>query len=262
VWLHGCSQDAASLAAASRMDSLAAARRLIVVAPEQPASANQIRCWNWFLPAHQSRGAGEPAIIAAIAREVAAEYGADPRRIYVGGLSAGAAMAVVTAIAYPELFAAAGSHSGVGWRMASDVTGGLAVMKSGGGHADSLGTAALQSMGEHAWAIPLFVVHGMKDAVVTPVASGNLVTQFAAIARRSGVATDADSSGGEAGGYTYSVLRYRDERDRVLIEAWFVDSLGHALSGGAAGQPWTDPRGPDATGEMLRFFLDHPRPER
>lgn len=259
LWLHGCTQTPAALAEASRIDSLAAEHRLIVVAPDQPATANALKCWNWFLPGHQARGDGEPALLAALVTEVAAELGADPRRLYVGGLSAGGAMAVVAAIAYPDLFAAAASHSGVGWRMAGDVASALAVMKSGGSGDDSLGALALREMGQRAQPIPLFVTHGLKDAVAVPDGSRSLIAQFTAIARGAGVTMRPDSARGVAGGYGYSVLRYRDPRGRVLIEAWFVDSLGHALSGGAPGVRWTDAAGPDATREMLRFLLDHRR---
>lgn len=262
VWLHGCTQDAAQLAAASRMDSLAAAEQVIVVYPEQAASANPVRCWNWFAPEHQARGAGEPAIIASIALEVAREFAADPARIHIGGISAGGAMAVVAAITYPDLFASVASHAGIGWRMASDVASGLAVMKTGGSAADSLGAAAYAAMGPHARVIPLFALHGMKDVVATPAASRNLAAQFAAIARAGGMELRADSASGTAGGYPYRRLRYVDAEDRTIIEAWFVDSLGHALSGGAPDMRWVDARGPDATREMLRFFLEHPRQQR
>lgn len=259
VWLHGCTQDAAELAVASRMDSLAAAARVIVVSPEQPASANPARCWNWFAPEHQARG-GEPAIIAAIARAVAAEFSADPARIHVGGISAGGAMAVATAISYPELFASVASHAGIGWRMASNVAGGLAVMKTGGAAAESLGVIAHQAMGAEGRMIPLFAVHGMRDGVVTPLATRNLVAQFVALAGAAGTRLRADSARSTAGGYSYQSLRFVGAGNRPVIEAWFVDSLGHALSGGAPGSRWVDARGPDATLGMLRFFLGHPRP--
>jgi poly(hydroxyalkanoate) depolymerase family esterase len=262
VWLHGCTQDAAELAAASRMDELAAAEKVVVVYPEQPASANPVKCWNWFAPEHQARGSGEPAILAALTREVAAELDADPARIHIGGISAGGAMAVVAAIAYPDLFASAASHAGIGWRMASDVASGLAVMKTGGAAADSLGVLAHASMGAEARAIPLFVVHGMSDRVATPVASRNLVAQFAALAREAGTPLRVDSVQGVAGGYSFQRLRHLDAGGNPVIDAWFVDSLGHALSGGAPGTRWVDARGPDATREMLRFFLAHPRTGR
>jgi poly(hydroxyalkanoate) depolymerase family esterase len=262
VWLHGCTQDAAQLAAASRMDALADSAKVIVVYPEQPASANALKCWNWFAREHQARGGGEPAIIASMIREVAREFAADTDRIHIGGISAGGAMAVVAAIAYPDLFASVASHAGIGWRMASDVAGGLAVMKTGGSAADSLGAAAWAAMGPWARVLPLFAIHGMNDVVATPAASRNMVVQFAALARAGGKTLRADSTAGTAGEYPYRRLRYLDEDDRTVIEAWFVDSLGHALSGGAPGTRWVDPRGPGATREMLRFFHEHPRQRR
>lgn len=262
IMLHGCTQGAGEFAAASRMNTHAAERRVIVVYPEQPASAHPQKCWNWYLRAHQARGAGEPAIIAAIADSVVRELQADRRRIYAGGLSAGAAMAVTLGVAYPDLFAAVGAHSGLPWGAATEVAGALAAMKSGGPDPDSLGRVAAQAMGAEVRAVPLFVMHGNRDAVVAPVAARRLVAQFTAADAAAGVVLSSDSTRGEAGGYPYQLLRARDAKGRVLIEAWLVDSLGHALSGGAPGMRWTDARGPDAAREMLRFFLAHPRSDR
>lgn len=260
--LHGCTQDAAELARASRMNEHAGPRGVIVAYPEQPASAHPQKCWNWYLPAHQERGAEEPAILAAIADEVAREFGADRRRVHVGGLSAGAAMAVILGVTYPDRFASVAAHSGLGWRTATDVMSGLAAMKSGGPDPDSLGRLAHAAMGPNARIVPLFVMHGLGDPVVTALASRNLVAQFRSAAAAGGVALALDSTSGAGGGYSYRIVRARDQRQRVLIEAWFVDSLGHALSGGAAGTRWTDPRGPDAAAEMLRFLLEHPRSDQ
>jgi poly(hydroxyalkanoate) depolymerase family esterase len=262
VMLHGCTQDAAEFAAAARMNALAAAAGAIVVYPEQPAAAHPQKCWNWYLPAHQTRDTGEPAIIAAIAREVVREQRADPRRVHVGGLSAGGAMAVLVALAYPDEFASVATHSGIGWGVARDLTGGLAAMKSGGPDPDSLGRLAFAAMGASARAVPVFVMHGTADAVVTPEASRRIVAQFRVIHTAAGKRTTADSERGTANGYSFEVVRERDAKGRVLIEAWFVDSLGHALAGGAPGSRWTDPRGPEAAREMLRFFLEHPRADR
>ena len=261
VLLHGCTQDAAEFAAATRMNEYAAEAGAIVVYPEQPASANPQKCWNWFLPAHQARGSGEPAIIAGIADSLARAHRADPRRIYIGGLSAGAAMAVVTAVAYPDRFAAVASHSGIGWGVASDVASALAAMRSGGASSDSLVQGMRGAMGPHARPLPIFVVHGTADAVVTPRASRVLLDQFAGLHRV--LEPRADELRGmsfeEAGGYRYERVTVNGTNNRLAIEAWFVDSLGHALSGGAPGARWTDSRGPNAARGMLQFFLEHPR---
>ena len=107
VMLHGCTQDAADVARGTRLDAHAERAGALVVYPEQPATANPKKCWNWYDAAHQARDAGEPAIVAAIVRDVMASHRVDRSRVYVAGLSAGGAMAAIVAAAYPETFAAA-----------------------------------------------------------------------------------------------------------------------------------------------------------
>lgn len=245
VMLHGCAQGPADLARASRFNELAARERVLVLYPEQPASANALRCWNWFLPAHQAAGQGEPAIIAALTSEIAAAWGADGGRVYIGGLSAGAAMAVLVAIAHPSRFAAVAAHSGVPWRAAAALHEAVAVMRGQGAEPPALPVAR---------PAPLLIIHGVQDTVLRVRSSHQLAAQFAAT--WPGVA--ADSGRESDNGYHLTRVTWRvPGRRAAVIEALFVDELGHALSGGAAGERYTDPRGPDAARAMLRFFLEH-----
>jgi len=240
VMLHGCTQDPDDFARGTRFNQAAAVERVIVAYPEQTGALHPQKCWTWYDPAHQARG-GEPSLVAGIAREVMAARPVDAKRVYVAGVSAGAAMAINTAAAYPELFAAAGAHSGIAYRAATAVPQALAVMRNGSPAPGSLTVPR---------AVPLIVFHGAADPVVAPENGRQLAAQWA---RARGL-SEFRRSLVQAGG-----LRATRDVYGSSLELWMVDGLGHAWSGGFAEGTYTDPRGPDATHAMLRFFLAHKR---
>jgi poly(hydroxyalkanoate) depolymerase family esterase len=235
VMLHGCTQTAADFAAGTRMNELAERHTFLVAYPEQAAKANGRRCWNWFLPAHQRRDAGEPSLLAGITRQVMATYQVEAGRVFVAGLSAGGAMAAVLAATYPDLYAAAGVHSGLVHGAAHDVPSAYAAMRQG----PPAGTRAPEA------GIPLIVFQGGRDSTVAPANAAALLSPWSA------TATPETVTGA---GWTRRV--WRDGDGRMVAEWWSVDSLGHAWSGGSPEGSFTDPSGPDASAELVRFFLD------
>jgi poly(hydroxyalkanoate) depolymerase family esterase len=153
--LHGCTQTPDDFATGTRMNMLAEERACFVVYPAQAHNANVSKCWNWFKTGDQRRGQGEPAIIAGLVGELLLAYGLDRERVYVAGLSAGGAMAVILGRAYPELFAAVGVHSGLPYGAAHDLPSAFVAMR----HHDPASPSV--APGDNAQAgIPTIVFHG------------------------------------------------------------------------------------------------------
>jgi poly(hydroxyalkanoate) depolymerase family esterase len=259
VLLHGCTQDASDLARGTRIAEHVEREQVIALLPEQPETANPKKCWNWYDAAHQARGAGEPAIIADLTDHVMREYAVDPSRVHLAGVSAGAAMASLVAVAYPERYASVALHSGLAWRPATNVMAALAAMAKGVEDADAVGMAAHAAMGDRARVVPALVIHGGRDAVVNPTNGRQAARQWVTTnARALGAALSAVDTRGETGGYAWTRTCHSAAGGACVVEEWFVPELGHAWSGGSREGTFTDERGPDATRELLRFFREHP----
>jgi poly(hydroxyalkanoate) depolymerase family esterase len=261
--LHGCTQSADDFATGTQMNRLAQEHGFLVVYPEQAANANLSKCWNWFKAQDQVRDSGEPALIAGIVREVASRHDVDSRRIFVAGLSAGAAMAVVLGQAYPELFAGVGAHSGLAYASAHDIPSAMAAMKGGrsGLAGGGVPFTAAASRGVTA-AVPTIVFHGDRDHTVQHSNGVRIVDQANDAFMAGGEGVESRSSTHRAtapGGRSYSRTVHADVNGTSLIESWTLHGAGHAWSGGHASGSYTDGSGPDASAEMIRFFFALPR---
>jgi len=247
VMLHGCTQSPEDFAAGTRMNFIAEEQNCIVVYPEQPSGANHAKCWNWFRAGDQLRGNGEPSLIAGITRQVMQEYSVDPKRVYVGGLSAGGAAAAIMASTYSDLYAAVGIHSGLACGAAKDVSSAFVAMRQGDRAENAFAGAGSP--------IPTIVFHGDRDTTVYP-ANGDRIIELSLKTKN---LKRKEIRGRVSGGHEYSRVVFTDPSGRSICEHWSVLGAGHAWSGGSPAGSYTDPRGPDATREMLRFFLEHSR---
>jgi len=244
VMLHGCLQDPDDFAAGTQMNAVAEERGCLVLYPAQTPDANHTRCWNWFSALDQERGQGEPAIIAAMARDVMARYPVLQSEVYIAGLSAGGAMAVIAGTLYPDLFAAVGVHSGLPFAAARDLPSALLAMRRGAARAQAALTAGQ----------PVIVFHGDQDRTVHPANGEEVLAQGLRSHPLGEQASPATLAGQVPDGHAFTLKAHWLEDGSPLGEHWVIHGAGHAWSGGSAEGSYTDPRGPDASREMMRFF--------
>ncbi len=250
VMLHGCTQSPDDFAAGTGMNNAAEEQTCLVVYPGQSSGAHPQKCWKWFSAEDQQRDAGEPSLIAGMTRQVMRDYAVDPERVYVAGLSAGGAAAAVMGDAYPDLYAAIGVHSGLACGAARDLPSALAAMQRG----NAAGARSRRASGGTRRVVPAIVFHGDRDKTVSPRNGEDVVEQAAP-----GAGSRMRVVKGQVpGGHAYTRTVYLDDAGRPSTEHWVIQGAGHAWSGGSAAGTYTDPHGPDATREMLRFFGEHP----
>jgi poly(hydroxyalkanoate) depolymerase family esterase len=245
VMLHGCTQSPDDFAAGTKMNDLAEEQVFLVAYPAQSQSANASKCWNWFHAGHQQRDAGEPSLIAGITRQIMRDFMVEEDRVYVAGLSAGGAAAAIMGSTYPDLYAAIGVHSGLACGAATDMPSAFAAM--------SQGAAASPRRSPACAAVPTIVFHGDKDPTVSPINGDQIIEQC----RASGSFRVSVTHGQSTGGIRYQRTVHTDESGVSFLEQWVLHGAGHAWSGGGPAGSYTDPRGPDASREMMRFFMQH-----
>jgi poly(hydroxyalkanoate) depolymerase family esterase len=239
LMLHGCKQNPDDFAAGTRMNELAEQHGFLVAYPEQTRPANGSNCWNWFQATHQVRDGGEPQILAGIVGDVAARYRVDAKQVFVAGLSAGAAMAVILGATHADVFAAVGAHSGLPQGAAHDVASAFAAMH--GGAPARAGVAAAPP-------VRTIVFHGDQDRTV-------IAANGAAIARQA-ISANVDLLAETTTAADHTRTVHRDAAGRAHAEHWLVHGGAHAWSGGSSKGSFTRPSGPNASAEMVRFFLE------
>ncbi|WP_104016957.1 extracellular catalytic domain type 1 short-chain-length polyhydroxyalkanoate depolymerase [Roseovarius nitratireducens] len=245
LMLHGCNQTPDDFALGTHMNALAEKYGIVLAYPEQTRRNSPACCWNWFKPGHQMRGMGEPAILASLTRKLMREFGLGRDRVFVAGLSAGGAMAAILADVYPDIFSAAGVHSGFARGAASGVVSAVSAMRSGG---TSTGIAPV--IASKSCPVRRIIFQGEDDRTVHPSNAAQIVA-----AEVGNDVTPDKVAKRTVRGRDYCKSDFTNCDGAVQIELWMIEGSGHAWSGGRAAGSYTDTKGPDASAQMIRFFM-------
>ena len=245
VMLHGCSQDAKALAAISQMNRLAERQRFLVLYPEQDRLSNPQGCWNWF-DTRTGRAQGEAGAIMAAIDQVSLKQAVDPACIAIAGFSAGAGMAALVGSLHPTRFRAIVMHSGIAPGVAHSSVSAMSAMR--GRRAADVSLAPLAA---GTYLPGLLVIQGSADHIVAPSNGADAARLWAARVQAQAGEPRTVQRGKR---YAATLTDYR-AKGQLVATLCAVQGLGHGWSGGAAGQPYSDPAGPDASRMIWAFAV-------
>jgi poly(hydroxyalkanoate) depolymerase family esterase len=249
IMLHGCTQNPDDFAAGTNMNAIAETHGLLIAYPAQTRANNPSSCWNWFETNHQLRDRGEPAILAGLTQRLIEEFEIRDDHVFVAGLSAGGAMAVIMGATYPDIYRAVGVHSGLAYQSAGNIMSALAVMR---GSAGSSLFGKVQSRADDSEPMRTIIFHGSADRTVHPSNAERIST----MARTTGNADAIEKTTASVNGRRFTKTVVANAKGEFAIESWLIQGAGHAWSGGKPNGSYTDIKGPDASAEMARFFLN------
>ena len=245
LMLHGCNQNPRDFANGTQMNRIADEFGLIIAYPEQPRTANMSGCWNWFDGKHQKRGSGEPEMLAGLAQKLAVEFDIEATRVFAAGLSAGGAMAEILASTYPQEFAAVGIHSGLPYGAANSVMSAFGAMKG-------KTRMVRQTSAKPHHVSRKIIFHGASDATVHPSNGERIAKRTHELSNE----LNQSVSTVDINGRKVTRTLIDDNKGRRMTEHWVVKGGGHAWFGGSNQGSYTETKGPDASREMVRFFLE------
>ena len=255
LMLHGCQQTATEFAQGTRMNLLAEQKGYAVLYPQQSTSVHAHRCWRWFERATQ-QGGGDVQPVATVLAKVLRQYPIDRRRIYACGISAGAGMAHIMALNYPDIIAAVGLHSGPVFGAGNGVIGALGVMQHGGGARAAEAIREVLARRADFPLLPTILIQGAGDNVVRSVNQGQLVQQSLLLNGLSGDTAPRIKiePAGRRGNRNAHVIRDYYQGRKLVVREAHIDALEHAWSGGDERLAFNAKAGPDASRMMLEFF--------
>lgn len=265
VMLHGCDQNVEEFAAGTRITKFADKEKFIVLLPEQNTTYNSFKCWNWVVPSNNTRS-GEAQSIISMLDSVAEKYDINTQSVYAVGMSAGASMVSILGNCFPEHFRALGVQDGTQYFATATGLDFINVVLKGASIdfdlAAEVGNACSAGVSNRPTQMPMIIFNGKNSPQMSPIHALQVESEMLAfndyldngIRDNSYFLSKKMITVPEGKTYGYDLYTTMSTANTPLIERYMVEKLGHDWSGGLAGLPFNDPKGPDATGMMIRFF--------
>ncbi len=265
VMLHGCEQSPSDFAKGSRIEKWADKEKFIALFPEQSIAYNSYKCWNWILPANNAR-AGEAQVIIDMLDKTISKFNADKERIFAAGMSAGASMVNILGNCYPERFKALASHDGsqfyssyIGIDFADVVVNGANVPATSAG---LYGNNCSFFVSNRPKVMPIIIFHGLNSPLMSPIHAFQVETEFKVfndfldngIRDNSYFLEKSAVSVPDTETYGYTLYKTVNSQNDVFIERYMINNLSHSWSGGVPDLPYNEPKGPDASALIMKFF--------
>jgi poly(hydroxyalkanoate) depolymerase family esterase len=224
VALHGCGQSAEEYDRGTGWSSLADRLGFVVLYPQQQQSNNPKTCFSWFLPGDITRGHGEALSIEQMVEHAIQQYGADRRRVFVTGLSAGGAMAAVMLATYPEVFAAGAIIAGLPYGCARTVQQAFeAMFTDQHSSARALGDR-IRAASVHRGPWPrISIWHGTADPIVKPSNAEGSIRQWLDVHGLSTVQAHEEKVG------RHIRRAWNDIEGNTLVEAFSINGMAHGV---------------------------------
>jgi poly(hydroxyalkanoate) depolymerase family esterase len=229
IVLHGCSQDAKAVADLTGWNKIASNEKFYVIYPEQKVINNPSMCFNWFLKDDIEKGKGENASIYSMITWMKKFFAIDTSRIYITGLSAGAAMTVVMLSDYPSIFNAGAEFAGGPYKSATTIPSSFKAL-TGKLHKTPQEWSALvkeQNLNYKLSYPKLIVWHGGKDHVVNKRNATELIAQWCGVYGIDTIADKRISDYKNANGLMRT--EFSDSLNTTKIIYYSMKDMGHEL---------------------------------
>lgn len=229
VVLHGCLQDAEAVALASGWNKLADSNGFVILYPQQKMINNPSGCFNWFRKKDILKDKGEVASIRQMIRFATDSFSIDTGRIFIYGLSAGAALSVAMLANYPGIFRAGAIFAGAPFMTSTSFFESMgALMKTKDKSPEIWGRLVQSQNPEFNDPYPkLVIMHGLNDRKVDFGYSIQLVRQWSWLHKTDTIPDIIDRSFSN----NPDICRYQyvNSNNQPVIFLYAISRLGHAL---------------------------------